>query len=72
VKGVRNVGGGEAYRLGGDEFVLLLPEAAWPKAQLRLKGLPLSFGLAPAEEKDPLAWADRRMYRQKREKKAQR
>jgi len=61
--------GGEAYRLGGDEFVLLLPEAAWPKAQLRLKGLPLSFGLAPAEEEDPLAWADRRMYRQKREKR---
>jgi GGDEF domain-containing protein len=61
--------GGEAYRLGGDEFVLLVPETAWPQAEVRLKGLPLSLGLALGWEENPLALADQRMYRKKRSKK---
>ncbi|GLV48481.1 GGDEF domain-containing protein [Thermus sp. LT1-2-5] len=66
--------GGKAFRLGGDEFALILPRELLEGALRDLESLPLSVGVALAEEAQGealYALADERMYGAKARRKGQ-
>jgi GGDEF domain-containing protein len=65
---------GKAFRLGGDEFALILPNQLLEDALRDLVSLPLSAGVALAEEAQGEALyvlADERMYQAKARRKGQ-